>query len=83
MGENVPRFTDLMVNAHRVTVALDALTVRDGSKTTTAAVTRGRRVYAELLDHQKTAWMTKPEAHALQTALDQLQARLRFFGESI
>jgi len=83
MGGNAPRFSDLMMEAHRATVALDALTGRDKSRAATAAVTRSRRVYSELLDYRHTARMTQSEANALQIASEQLRARLRLFGEDL
>jgi hypothetical protein len=40
-------------------------------------------VYAQPLEHQRTAMLTRAEANALQSALDLLCAWLRFFGEEM
>jgi hypothetical protein len=78
-----PQFADLMAEVQRVTVILDGLTQRDGSKATAAAVSDAKGIYARLLEHQKTAWLTAAEANALQNSVDSLRARLKFFGESL
>lgn len=80
MKEDLPIFADLMSDAYRVILALDAVTPRDGAAG--MALTEARRVYASLYDYQRTAWLTKREADAVQNALDVIQARLKFFGES-
>ena len=82
MGSNQPEFANLMADAHRAMLALDDVTKRDGAKATAAAVNNSQRIYLQLLDYQRTASMTKAEANTLQTALDILRARLRFFGEA-
>jgi hypothetical protein len=83
MAGDFPDFNQLIIEAHRVTAALDDLTLRNGSKATVAAVGDGRRTYRRLLDYQRTARMTRHEAHALDEATDMLRARLKFFGESV
>lgn len=76
-------FDELMIEAHRVTVALDAVTKRDGTKVTAVPVSEGKRLYQQLRDYQRTAWMTAAESHALDAAMETLRARLKFFGESV
>ena len=76
-------FKDMIFEARRVTVELDDVTQRDGHQATTAPVNRGKRVYVQLFEYRRTSRMTPQEAHALQEALDQLQARLKFFGQSV
>lgn len=76
-------FDDLMIEAHSVTAALDNLTQRDGPKITAVPLSRGKRVYAQLLHYQRTAKMSKIQAHTLQSALELIQARLRFFDEPV
>jgi len=80
MTRDDPNFDDLMVDAHRALLALDGVTKRDSAKAVTAAVNNGQQIYSQLLVYQRTAWMTKAEANALQTTVDLLRARLRFFG---
>lgn len=76
-------FAELMLEANRVTVALDAVTRRDGPRVAAAPVSYGKRVHAQLLEYQRTARLSGMEAHALQTMLDLLHARLKFFGETV
>jgi hypothetical protein len=83
MGGDQPHFNDLMIEAHRVTFALDGVTKQDGPKALAVAVSNGRSIHAQLLDYQRTARMTKPESATLQNAIDLLQARLKFFGQSV
>jgi hypothetical protein len=82
MGGEQPHFNGLMIEAHRATVALDGVMRKDG-RAFTAAVNNGKLIHAQLLEYQKTAWMTKPEVAAVQQALDLLEARLKFFGEPV
>ena len=72
-----------MIEAHRVTVAMDVATTRDDLKATAAALSHGRCVYSQFLELLATVKMTQPEAHALQNTLDLIRTRLRFFGESV
>jgi hypothetical protein len=72
-----------MIEAHRVAVALDGVTTRDGLKAKAAALRDGRRVHSELLDYRATIKMTMTENSMLQNALELIRARLRFFGESV
>ena len=83
MGDNQPNFVELMLTAHRAAIALDEVTERDSSKAKAPALDKGKRVYSQLLNYQQTAWMTAAENAAVQTALDLLKARLRFFGEPV
>jgi hypothetical protein len=75
-------FAGLMLDAQRATVALDCATNREDSGEKAAAVNEGKRVYTELLPYQRAVWMTTSQAAVLQTALDLLWARLRFFGDA-
>jgi hypothetical protein len=77
------QFADLMAEVLRVTVAVDGLTQRDGSKATAAVVSEAKGLYAKPLECQKTEWLTATEANALQNSLDSLRARLTFFGEPV
>jgi hypothetical protein len=83
MTSDQSNFADLMADAHRCVIALDALMARDGAKAAAQAVRDGESVYARLLEYQKTVRMTVVESALLQTALDLLRARLRFFGEAV
>jgi hypothetical protein len=76
-------YSELMTDAHRSVTALDGITTQDGSKTTAAAVSDGRRVYERLLDYRGSVRMTVTENAVLQSTLDLLRARLRFFGEPV
>jgi hypothetical protein len=78
-----PEFANLMAQAHRVSVALDGFAKRDGSEATSAAVSKGKRVYSEIMDYQRTAGLTMIEARVLQSTVDLLRARLRFFREAV
>jgi hypothetical protein len=80
---NSPHFTDLMQDAQRATVALDGVMQVDGSRFKAATMKDGRRVYSKLLDYQRTVWMTQSENATLQTAVDQIRARLRFLGQAV
>jgi hypothetical protein len=82
MHGDVPEFADLMLAAHRAAMALDEVTKRDGPKALAAALNGCKSVCSRLLDYQRTAYMTRAEANALQTTVDQLQERLRFFGDA-
>jgi hypothetical protein len=75
------RFDALIARAQHALIALDGLTQRDGSKATAAAMNLGNSVQSELLDYQRTVWMTKEESALLANALDLVRARLKFFGE--
>lgn len=83
MNGDLPDFGDLMAEAHRVMVALDGVTGRDGSRAGGEPVGEGRHVYKQLLAYRLNARMTRPEAHTLDSAVDLLKARLKFFGESL
>jgi hypothetical protein len=83
MGGDQPHFDDLIIDAHRATIALDVVTKKDGPRVLAAAVNNGKHVRARLLEYQRTARMTMPESAALQNALDLLHARLKFFGTNI
>lgn len=83
MAGELFEFCDLMVEAHRITRTLDGLTHRDGAKATSVALSDGKRMYGRLLDYRRNAPMTALEAHALDSAREQLQARLKFFGEGM
>jgi hypothetical protein len=83
MDGDQTHFNGLLIEAHRATVALDGVAKKDGARAFAEAVNNGKRIHALLLEYQKTAWMTKPEAAAVQHALDLLEARLKFFGESV
>lgn len=83
MGGDRPDLAGLMIEAHRVAVALDGVTTRDGLKAKAAALRDGSRVHSELLDYRATIKMTMTENSMLQNALDLIRARLRFFGESV
>jgi hypothetical protein len=76
------QFAVLIVEVHRVILALDGLTQRDGSKAIAEAVSASASLYAKLLEFQETAWLTAAEANALQNGLDSLQARLTFFRDN-
>ncbi|MGC2618368.1 MAG: hypothetical protein WA414_04950 [Acidobacteriaceae bacterium] len=76
-------FNELMMAAHRVIVALDGMTRRDGSGAASGPVGQGKHVYKQLLAYRFTDRMTRPEAHALDSAVDLLKTRLKFFGESL
>jgi len=83
LGGDRPDFAELMIEARRVSVALDGVARRDGPKATAAALRDGRRLHSELLDYRATVKMTMIENSMLQNALDHIRARLRFFGDSI
>jgi hypothetical protein len=83
MDGDPPHFDDLINDAHRATVALDGVTAKDSSKARVAAVSECRRVYEQMLDYRGSVRMTVAESVALQNALDQLRARLKFFGEPV
>jgi hypothetical protein len=83
MFADQPHFGKLMARARLVLFALDGRTDRDGSKDTAAAVDNGRRLYADLLDYQRTELMTEKESDALDNALDLIRSRLKFFGEPV
>lgn len=83
MPENASDFGSLLMKADRAISALDDFTRRDGSRATAQAVSDGVGVYSHLLEYQRTAWMTAAENSAVQSALDMLKARLRFFGQSV
>jgi hypothetical protein len=80
---NSPHFAELMLDAQRATVALDGVMHVDGSRFKAATMKDGRRVYSKLLDYQRTVCMTQSENAALQTAVDQIRARLRFLGQAV
>ena len=82
MTRDQSNLADLMDDAYRALLALDDVAKRDSAKTTAAAVNNGRRVYSGLLDYQRTTWMSKAEADALQTTADLLRSRLRSLGEA-
>jgi len=76
--------TDICVRlGHRAMLVLDNFPRRDGSRAMTVAVRDGMRVYSVLIDYRQTERMSGAEASLLQTAIDLLRARLRFFGEVI
>jgi hypothetical protein len=83
MTGDIYDFNDLMAEAHRVMVALDGMTRRDGPRATSGAVGQGKHVFKQLLAYRLSARMTRPEAHILDSAVDLLKARLKFFGESL
>jgi hypothetical protein len=83
LGGDRPDFAELMIEAHRATVALDGVTRWDGAKATAAALRDGNRVHSELLNYRATVKMTMTENSMLQNALDLIRARLRFFEESV
>jgi hypothetical protein len=79
-----PTFDDLIADAHLCIAALDEFAMRDGGKAAArAAVTNGKRMYTRLLDYRGTVRMSAEENCLLQTTLDLLRARLRFFGEAV
>lgn len=77
------KVADLMADAHRVMLALDEFTRRDGSKAMNVAVGDGMRVYSLLIDYRQSERMSVAESSLLQTAIDLVRARLRFFGEVV
>jgi predicted regulator of Ras-like GTPase activity (Roadblock/LC7/MglB family) len=77
------KVADLMTDAHRAVLGLDDFTRRDGSKAMTIAIKDGMRVYSMLTDHRQTERMSAAESSLIQTAIDLLRARLRFFGEVV
>lgn len=83
MNRDRRHFSDLMLEAQRGMLVLDGVTKRDGSKAASAAVNDGKSIYEQLLACQRTVWMTKAEAATLQTAMDLIQARLKFFDELV
>jgi hypothetical protein len=83
MGENHTNFVELMMAAHGAAMALDDVTRQDSSQAKAPALDNGKRAYSQLLDYQQTASMTAIENVAVQTAMDMLRARLRFFGEAV
>jgi hypothetical protein len=74
---------DLIADAHRAMLALDDFTRRDGSKAMNVAVRDGMRVYSLLIDYRQSERMSVAESSLLQSAIDMLRARLRFFGEVV
>lgn len=80
MNGDTLKFGDLMADAHRVILALDAVTPRDGSRS--AVIIDARRLYALLLEYLGTTLLSPSEANAVQNALDVIHARMKFFGES-
>jgi hypothetical protein len=76
-------FADLIADARHVITALDTPTMQDGAKATYAAIRDGKRLYSQFLDYRGTVRMNKEENCLLQTGLELLRARLRFFGESV
>jgi hypothetical protein len=84
MTGDQPTFDDLIADAQRCIAALDEFPMRDGGIAAAhAAVKNGKRIYTRLLEHQNTVRMSVAESSQLQNSVDQLRARLRFFGESI
>jgi len=73
MGENLPRFADLMADAYHAVSALDG---GRGSRLS-AAMRDGRRVYSELLEYRKATKMSLAQGALVQRALDLIWARLR------
>jgi len=56
---------------------------RDGPKATAVPVSNAKRIYYRLIEHRRTALMTRIEAHTLDDTLEPLKAPLKFFGEPI
>jgi hypothetical protein len=83
MGDELPDFVELMMDAHRAAMALDDVMKGDRPKAMAAAVNNGKHIFSRLLVYQQTAWMTAAENATVQTALDLLRARLRFLGEAV
>jgi hypothetical protein len=81
MGHDQSGFNDLMIEAQCAGIALDDATTNGSFATVLKTVNQGKLVYTRLLEYQRTIRMTKAEASALQTALDLLRSRLKFFGE--
>lgn len=74
MGEDLPRFADLIADAFHTVGALDG---GRGSRFNAAAIRNGRRVYSQLIEYQKTTKMTLAQGALVQRALDLIWTRLR------
>jgi len=83
MDRDRPKFDDLMADAHRALLTLDNIAMRGGSKARAIAIRDGLRVYSRLIEFRLTERMDAAESSHLQSAVDFLRARLRFFGEAI
>jgi hypothetical protein len=83
MLTNRSEFGSLLIEARHATVALDGVRKKDSRKVIAGAVSGGKRIYSQLLDYQRAAWMTLPEAVSVQNSLDLLRAQLRFFDEDV
>jgi hypothetical protein len=83
MAEEPSDFTDLVIQAQRVTLTLDDLVCQRRSKAAAAAISDGKRTYRRLLEYQRIVRLTGHEVHALDEAALLLRARLRFFGEPV
>jgi hypothetical protein len=55
----------------------------DDKETTKRTVTKVRKTYDYFCKRRELTRLSPTQAKALQTKLDQLRARLRFFGESV
>lgn len=82
LTDDQAKFAELMSDAQRAAIELDGIS-RDGSKEMARVVRAGLRVYSRLLDFRQTVRMDVVQTDLLQTALDLLWARLRFFGEPV
>jgi hypothetical protein len=76
-------FNDLMAEARRAMLALYDARLHNPEKPPAESVEDCRRAYAQLLEFQKSAWMTAPENCELQAAADLLRAHLKFYGEAV
>jgi hypothetical protein len=76
-------FTSHVFHANRVMIRLDPIAARDGTPAVEFALRDALAVYANLIQYQSDDSLTKDEAARLQTVIDRLRARLRFFGESV
>jgi hypothetical protein len=83
MGGDQPEFNDLMIEAQRAGNALEDATINGSFASVLKIVIQGKLVCTRLLEYQRTTRMTKAEASTLQTALDLLRSRLKFFGENV
>jgi len=72
-----------LTDANRALVTLDGIEKPEKSLQFTLALEEGMLVYTNLLVWQQVEVLSKDEADRLQSVLDRLRAKLRFFGQEV
>jgi hypothetical protein len=74
---------DRLTNARRVLVTPDRIEKPESRLQVTIALHDGILVYSNLLVWQRIEVLSRDEADSLQSVMDRLKAKLRFFGQGV